>query len=206
MNHDLEGSSERLRKLLLRANDGEATARQELIDAAAERLRLLAQRMLRRYPRLQRWEETDDVMQEATWKLYRSLEAVQPGSVREFFGLAATQVRRTLIDLVRHHFGPEGDAAHHETDSALGEGVQSFRDPEGGPETLEEWSFFHELVEGLPTEEQEAFSLVWYGGLTQREAAEVLQISERTMIRRMNRARLLLYQALNGQQTDASEP
>jgi RNA polymerase sigma factor (sigma-70 family) len=88
----------------------------------------------------------------------------------------------------------------------LGDGVQAFRDPEGGPETLEEWSFFHVLIERLPTDEQEAFSLVWYGGLTQRETAEVLQISERTMIRRMNRARLLLFQALNGQQTDASEP
>jgi RNA polymerase sigma factor (sigma-70 family) len=206
MNHSLDGSSERLRKLLLRANGGEATARQELVGAAAERLRLLAHRMMRRYPRLQRWEETDDVMQEATWKLYRSLEAVQPNSVREFFGLAATQVRRTLIDLVRHHFGPEGGAANHESDLALGDGAQAFRAPEGGPETLEEWSYFHELIEGLPAEEQEAFSLVWYGGLTQREAADVLEISERTMIRRMNRARLRLFQALNGQESDASEP
>lgn len=204
MNEESEGSSVQLRRLLLRANQGEAAARQELIGAAAERLRLLAKRMLRKYPRLQRWEETDDVMQEATWKLFRSLEAVQPGSVREFFGLAATQVRRTLLDLLRHHFGPEGGAANHETDLTLGEQVQSFRDSQGGPETLEEWSRFHELAEGLPDEEKEAFSLVWYGGITQREAAEILGISERTMIRRMNRARLSLYEAMRGDQPDES--
>jgi RNA polymerase sigma factor (sigma-70 family) len=202
--NEFTGSTVRLGGLLLRANEGDGSARQELIAAAAERLRLLAHRMLRRYPRLQRWEETDDVMQEATWRVFRSMEAVRPASVREFFGLAATQVRRTLIDLVRHHFGPLGDAANHETDVADVAAVQSVHDRRSGPETLEEWTHFHELVETLPTEEQEAFSLVWYGGLSQRDAADVLEISERTMIRRMNKARSLIFQSMNGELPDAS--
>jgi predicted DNA-binding protein (UPF0251 family) len=35
--------------------------------------------------------------------------------------------------------------------------------------------------------------------MNQKEAATLLEISERTMIRRMNRARLLIYEAMSGQ-------
>jgi RNA polymerase sigma-70 factor (ECF subfamily) len=73
--------------------------------------------MLRKdFARLRRWEQTDDVYQGAMLRLYQSLNRMQFESLREFFGLAATQVRRTLIDLARHHFGPEGEARHHDTD------------------------------------------------------------------------------------------
>jgi hypothetical protein len=46
--------------------------------------------MLRNYPHLKRWEQTDDVFQRAALRLYRSLGEVQPASPREFFGLATT--------------------------------------------------------------------------------------------------------------------
>ena len=53
-------------------------ARDELIAVAADRLRLLTRQMLRDYPDVHRWEQTDDVMQKAVLRLCRALEAV-PG-------------------------------------------------------------------------------------------------------------------------------
>jgi RNA polymerase sigma factor (sigma-70 family) len=180
---------------------GNEASRDRLLERAAQRLMNLTRRMLRSYPRLRRWEQTDDVFQTAVLRLYRSLGDVQPGSVREFFGLAATQIRRTLIDLARHHFGPEGEAARHESDSGQS---RSNSEEAGGhsgrcderPETLEAWARFHEAVDRLPADERDVFSLVWYAEATQKEAAELLGISERTVIRRLLGARVLLHDSL----------
>ena len=98
---------------LMRA--GDPSARTRLIDHSCERLRGLARKMLRRYPKVRRWEETDDVFVEAVTRLHRALESVQPESPRHFYNLAATQIRRVLIDLSRRYYGPEGIGSHHDT-------------------------------------------------------------------------------------------
>src|SRR5579863_3849162 len=165
---------------------GNDASRNQLLERAAQRLMGLTRRMLRNYPRLRRWEQTDDVFQTAVLRLYRSLGDVRPDSVREFFGLAATQIRRTLIDLARHHFGPAGQAAGYRSDPGrsnstheqVGSGL-AHRDE--APETLDAWARFHEAVDLLPEEERDVFSLIWYGEATQKEAAELLGISERTV-------------------------
>ena len=159
---------------------------------ASTRLQKLTRRMLRDYPRLRRWEQTDDVFQTAALKLHRSLSEVKPESVRQFFGLAATQIRRTLIDLARHHYGPQGQGARHES----GDGHDHTGTAES-PETLASWAEFHEQVEQLSDDEREVFQLLWYSGITQRETAELLDISESTVLRRYYRARLQLKNALH---------
>ena len=113
---DHQGNSIQLQPLLDLAAEGSDEAYGELISQASERLLKLTRRMLRDFPKLKRWEQTDDVFQTAALRLYRSLAEVQPDSVREFFGLGTTQIRRTLIDLARQHFGPEGHGAKHHTD------------------------------------------------------------------------------------------
>lgn len=57
-------------------------------------------------------------------------------------------------------------------------------------------------MEGLPEEEREIFDLLWYQGLTQAEAANLLNISDRTVKRRWQSARLLLHDRLGGQLPD----
>jgi RNA polymerase sigma-70 factor (ECF subfamily) len=52
-------------------------------------------------------------------------------------------------------------------------------------------------IEGLPEPEREAFELVRIQGLTHAEAAAVVGVSERTVQRRLNRARLLLAEQLD---------
>ena len=112
MNENPEQTTE-LRLLLDRVRADETGAFDELAASATERLRKLAGAMLRKYPQVKRWEDTDDIMQAALVRLHRSLREVQPASTREFYGLAATQIRRSLIDLVRHYYGPHGLGANH---------------------------------------------------------------------------------------------
>ena len=172
-------------------DQGNELAYEELLSLASYRLLKLARKMLRSFPRLRRWEQTDDVFQTAALRLHRSLSEVKPESVRQFFGLAATQIRRTLIDLARHHFGPEGQAAKHETGAS-----NAVAAPTDSPESIEAWASFHQQVAQLPRDEREVFELLWYSGITQREAALLLDISERTVLRRYCRARLQLKDAL----------
>src|SRR4051794_28001365 len=93
-----------------RLRDGDQSAREELLVVAGERLSRLARRMLRDNSRVARWVQTDDVVQNASLQLYRALATVRPDSVRGFFNLAAVQIRRELIDLARHYYGPLGPA------------------------------------------------------------------------------------------------
>jgi RNA polymerase sigma-70 factor (ECF subfamily) len=51
-------------------------------------------------------------------------------------------------------------------------------------------------IEALPEDEREVFDLVRIQGLTHAEAAEVVGVSEKTVQRRLNRARLLLAEQL----------
>ncbi len=53
-----------------------------------------------------------------------------------------------------------------------------------------------EVIEGLPEDEREVFDLVGIQGLTHAEVAMVVGVSEKTVQRRLNRARLLLAERL----------
>ena len=114
------------------------------------------------------------------------------------------QIRRELIDLARHYDGPTGMAAHHESwmpsdgsrESPAGRVAAAHTDD---PDRLEAWSRFHRCVESLIDEDREVFDLLWYQGLTQGRAAQVLGLSEKTVNRRWIAARLRLNEALAGQ-------
>ncbi len=108
---------DRTTQLQVLLDQGDDQAYRELLEVASSRLQKLARRMFRSDDRLRRWEQTDDVFQLAVLRLHRALSEVKPVSVRSFLGLAATQIRRTLMDLARHHYGPEGAGANHESRS-----------------------------------------------------------------------------------------
>ena len=188
--------------LLDRYLSDEAGAFDELVEYATRRLRSLARKMLARYPHVRRWEETDDVMQAALIRLHRSLKEVRPDSKRAFFGLAATQMRRTLIDLARHYYGTYGLGKNYNSvagrpDESMGSPLENAASKNRSkPDDLERWTAFHEAIDSLPEEEREVMNLVWYGGMLQKEVATTLEVSERTVIRRMNKARLLLNELL----------
>ena len=182
---------------------GDQTAQRQLIEHSCERLRGLARKMLRRYPKVRRWEETDDVFVEAVTRLHRALETVQPESPRHFYNLAATQIRRVLIDLSRRYYGAEGLGSHHDTAAMKSDDGTPPRyeqaDESGEPSSLAEWTEFHEQIGVLPEEEQEVFNLLWYEQMTHEQAAEVLGVTTRTIRRRWQDARYQLCKARMGE-------
>ena len=185
-----------------RLQAGDPAARGELLKVACERLTRLARKMLHSYPRVHRWEETDDVFQNAMLRLHRTLADVTPKTVRDFFRLAALNVRRELLDLAKHYYGPRGLGAHHASRGPERDSRDTPPDPAATsgdePSRLAAWTELHARVEQLPDEEREVFDLLWYQGLPQAEAAALLGVSERTIKRRWASARLKLYEALGG--------
>jgi len=190
-----------LQLLIDRALTGDEAARDALLDHACDRLLRLTRKMFHGYPALRRWEQTDDVFQDAMLRLHRALRDVELESVRHFFNLAAVTIRRTLLDLAKHHFGPQGPGTKHHTDGVPadeeGGAIHDWADTAGEPTDLEGWSAFHRHMEALPDDEREIVNLLWYEGLTQEEAAHVLGVSLRTLKRRWHSARCRLYDALN---------
>jgi RNA polymerase sigma-70 factor (ECF subfamily) len=197
-----------VRLCLERLRGGDATAREELLAHAAERLRRLAHKLLRTdFARLGRWEETDDVFQNAAWRLYRALGDAPPTTPLEFFRLAAVQTRRELLDLARRHYGPHGQATHHaSTGGREGDGPRGLADVADdthNPRRLAEWTEFHRQVEALPDAERAVADLLFYQGLSQAEAAALLGVDVRTVQRRWQRVRLLLAQRLKADRADS---
>jgi RNA polymerase sigma-70 factor (ECF subfamily) len=184
-----------------RMNAGDQAAREALLTHVCGRLRRLTRKVLQDFRRVHNWEETDDVLQNALVRLLRTLEKAKPASVAEFFKLAAREIRRELLDLVRHYYGPQGMGANQvatpDSDSSPRLAAEQSTTTHE-PSRLAMWRELHEQVERLPDEEREVFDLVWYQGLTQAEAAAVLKVAPVTIKRRWLAARLQLQEALHG--------
>jgi RNA polymerase sigma-70 factor (ECF subfamily) len=166
----------------------------DLLRHTCDRLRLLASKRLRGFAELRRWADTDDVLQNAMLRLHKCLNAVKPPTVRTFFGLAAMQIRRELLDLSKSVFGPNGVGANHHTD---GDGAVLANRGDDMPTT---WERFHELTEALPDDEKQVVDMIFICEMTQEEAASVLGISLRTVKRRWLSARTRLGEVLKTEQ------
>jgi RNA polymerase sigma factor (sigma-70 family) len=184
-----------------RMRAGDAGARDHLMNCSCARLLQLTRKMLRRYPRLKRWEQTDDVLQNVSLRLRRTLGDITPTNVRDFLRLASLNIRRELLDLVKHYYGKRGLGTQHQSDHAADTIAEKAlpADVRDEPSRLAQWTEFHEKVEKLPEDEREVFDLLWYQGLSQAEAATVLEVTERTVQRRWQAARLQLFAALHGE-------
>jgi RNA polymerase sigma factor (sigma-70 family) len=190
-----------LQNCIERLRQGHAGARDDLICHACARLQRLARKMLRGFPSVKRWEDTDDVFQNAVVRLCKALQNAPPTDVRSFFGLAALQIRRELLDLSRHHYGPQGDGANHASHENWDEsgGAVEKSDLTYEPGALARMTELHRQIDGLPAEEREVFDLLWYQELPQAEAAALLQVSVPTIKRRWLSARRRLRKLLTGE-------
>ncbi len=203
-----EATDSVVQQLIDDLRSGAPTAREALLTRTEGRLRRLTARMLEGNQALLRWETVEDVHQEALIRLDRALKSVDVPTTAAFFGLAAQQVRRALVDLARHHFGPEGQGAHHSTIGGTvsrDDRLALAGDPAnttGDNSRLLAWSEFHRHVEDLDDDSRQVVELLWYTGMTQAEAAQVLEVSERTVMRRWLSARLRLVRSLGPILTD----
>lgn len=180
---------------------GDPSARKELIQITCDRLTRLTRKMLKDFPTVRRWEETDDVFQRAAMRLWKSLEEVQPTSARHFLNLAALQIRRELIELSRSLQGPHGHARNHDSVANGVDETQSNAPLDAASDTYEakrlaSWSEFHQCVQNLEDDERETFELIWYQGLSQENVAQLLKVSQKTVSRRWQKARRNIYELL----------
>lgn len=130
-------------------------------------------------------------------RFLRVLEARPPESERHFLALAALQIRRELIDMARRLRGPRNHAAHHASWPDRDPDAPAVPEPADDtldPGRLAEWGELHEGLANLPDEEREVCELLWYHGLAQAEAAELLGVSERTVKRRWQAVRLRMHE------------
>jgi RNA polymerase sigma factor (sigma-70 family) len=181
-----------LRDLLGRVAARDPAARDELLRRTADNLVRLTRKLLAGYPGVRRWEETDDVLQAASLRLLRALERVTPETPRQFYGLAAEQIRRQLLDLARHYYGPQGHGANHGTAAGTPPDAADRTDTD----KLAEWEAFHAGVAALSAADREVFDLLYFQGLSQAEAADLLGLSVAAVQQRWQRARLRLHDRL----------
>jgi RNA polymerase sigma-70 factor (ECF subfamily) len=189
--------------LLRQASEGDEAALDALLRHHAERLTVLARRMLAGFARVKRWAQTDDVLQGALLRLVAALRDVKPQSQRDFLALATLQIRRELIDLSRHYYGPEGLGANHASNAHDGSAHGAAADyPAADSESgsLLQWVELHQQIDGLPEDEREVVGLLFYQGLTQAEAAELLTVSVRTVQRRWHAALQKLHRFWTGEE------
>jgi RNA polymerase sigma-70 factor (ECF subfamily) len=188
-----------LQQQIDRLQEGEHGARDELIQRACNRLERLARRILMDYPALRRFADSCDLTQNTVMRLMRSLQASTPGTVVDFFRLAAMEMRHGLIDMTRHYFGPQGAGANEcamPASSEYGSFSGAASEPKSNgtfnPVTLAFWTEFHQAIEKMPSELRTVFDLLWYHEMTQEEAAQTLGCSVATVKRRWLEARLQL--------------
>ena len=164
-----------------------------LLDRAVLRLHMLCANLLHRsYPRLTKPPlnlDTDELLGGVVEGLLKAMRSVRPQTVRQFFALANQHMRWQLNDLARRL---DNQPAVVE----LVEGLVPAPATSGSGITSDGRRMLA-AIDNLPEEEREAFGLVRLQGLTQTEAAEVLDVSAKTVQRRLNRARLLLAEELD---------
>jgi RNA polymerase sigma factor (sigma-70 family) len=186
---------------LRRLSAGDLTARDRIIELVSGRLRALARRMLARFPNVRRWDDTDDVFQNAALRLHRALGR-SDDPPRSVMALAAAELHRELLDLARKYAGPRSHASHHATNTirgATGAAVARHDERAIAPDDgLDRWDRFHDAIARLPPCQREVFDLVWYLGADQRTAADLLGCSVRTVKSRWREVRDVVCRALDG--------
>jgi RNA polymerase sigma-70 factor (ECF subfamily) len=195
-----EINNESWQSLFARLQAGEDKARQELISRTYSRLYQLMARMLQTFPSVQERATTSDVLHDSLVRLWQALGKVHVLTLEDYLRFAAVHMRRQLLDMVRQirrqpktmRFDKEGKDSDtdppHRFDPV---------DTDVGLLSLEEWCEFHQFVDRLPVEERSVFDLLFYHGLSQAEAAQILNISVPTVKRRWAEARIRLREYLD---------
>lgn len=173
-----------------RLRQGDSEARNELIRHSQERFRKLTRQMLRNYPGLRAWEDTSDILQNVLLRIDRVLRSIRVTTPRDLMRLATLQIRRELLDLTRHHYGPLGQGTHQALLGQIGDALPEPADQRDDPYRLAEWTELHESIANLPEEERELFELLYYQELTQDQAANILEVSVDAVQKRWLKARI----------------
>lgn len=172
-------------------------ARSDLLAQAEERIRSIVRREASAYSYVLRWEQEDDIVQEVFLRVLRAVDDAKPRHVGQFFVIVGQHARWATISMIRKHFGPQGQASHHHTGAVVPsspDGAGGGRSADTGIDPLQ----LHEAVDRLPDDVRDAWVLFAYTGQTHEQIAEALDVSTKTVQRRLNQARGELAAFLSG--------
>lgn len=193
-----EPPSQPVTRLLDLARGGDESARLALWDQVYRELHVIAARFMRR-ERSARTLQTTVVVHEAYFKLFnRSCEDYR--SAGHFFSAAANAMRQILVDHARKRRAVKrgGGAGTIPLDGDIvGDGVAAELDRDPDLELA-----VNEAMESLEKEHPRAADVAklrYYTGLTVRQTAEALGVSDRTVEADWQFARAWLYQRLGGE-------
>jgi RNA polymerase sigma-70 factor, ECF subfamily len=185
------GSRVDVTQLLVRWREGDAQAPEKLMPLVYEELRRRARDYLRR-------ERGDHTLQATALVHEAYLRMVDDKSVTwegraHFYAIAARVMRRILVDHARaHNTQKRGGLAQKFTlDEARALACESTADLLAVDGALQDFAHLY-------PRKGDVVELKFFGGLETREISEVLQVSEKTVLRDWSFAKLWLCRALSG--------
>jgi RNA polymerase sigma-70 factor (ECF subfamily) len=134
--------------------------------------------------------QLDEMLSLVVERLLKAMRAYRPATVRQFFALANQHIRWELNDLARRL---DKQSARLE----LRESFTSEEKESDGSRPSAEAIRMLETIEGLPDDEREVFCLIRLQGMTHTEAAKLIDVSVKTIQRRLNRSLVLLAEQLH---------
>ena len=180
-----------LTELIQKSSAGDANARNELFAAAYGELRKLARSRLRQGGR-NTYLETTALVHESFLR-FQGAGELRAEDRRAFFEYASRVMRSVIIDAVRERQAARhgGDLARLTLDTQVGDELSTEE-----PEILR----VHEALLALEAAVPRLAKVVemrYFGCYTETEIAEVLGVTERTVRRDWEKARLLLLNSLS---------
>lgn len=177
-------------ELLMAARDGDQEAADELFTLVYQELRQIAQHYLRQ-ERANHTLQPTALVHEVYLRLFNG-QKVEINSRAHFFGVAARQMRRILVDYSRRRKARRRDAAQCQ--------AEPLNSQEMITPSPEELIALDEALTVFNRHYPRAARIVelrYFGGLTETEAAEVLGISLTTLKREWGFAKTWLLRRLN---------
>jgi len=172
-------------ELLRRWNSGDREAMDRLMPIVYDELRRLAAGYLKG-ERPGHTLQPTALVHEAYLRLVRQ-DRVEWQNRAHFFGIAASMMRRVLVDHARRRQAEKRDAGGFRLTLQLGEAFEAARDPE-----LLELDQALGRLERLDADQARVVELRFFGGLTVEETAVVLGISTATVKREWRTAKAFL--------------
>lgn len=182
-------TSNNITQILQQWSDGDQAALDALIPFVYEELRRLAHRALRRKSN-QASVQTTELVHEAYLRLAEA-NSISWQNRTHFFAVSAALMRNILVDIARSRASQKRGGAFQqvELDAALEFSINKSADLVALDDALK-------VLETLDRRQSRIVELRFFGGLTEAETAEVLQISPATVRRNWQTARAWLYREL----------
>ena len=171
-------------------NDGDENAKERLLPFVYDELRRQA-RYLMSMERANHTLQPTALVHEAFLKLSEQSGAEWKNR-SHFYGIASRMMRQILVDHARHH------ASDKRGNNPIHFSLDDIQIPI--EERADSILILHEVLERLAEFDEQQAKIVemrFFGGMTNLEIAESLDISERTVGREWQSARLWLYRELN---------